>query len=148
MHRMPHTAKYIPRPALYSLVIAPAVIAVAPSVPAGAKLAANPIVGCTIIPYAIQKPPIRRSASIRLHSLGGHHDITNSHRKCQIRRMGKCSRSTIPLCLQDTDRYLRMHRKTGSSVASEQLHNTQQSSMNVYIHRAWLHRTPQLRLRS
>ena len=65
MHRMPHTAKYIPSPALYSLVIEPAIVAVAPSVPLGAKLAAKPIVGCTMIPYAIQKPPIIRRNVIR-----------------------------------------------------------------------------------
>ena len=58
-HIIPHTRKYIPKPALYSRVIAPAAAAVMPfdASSAGAKLAARPKEGCTDTPYEIQKPP-------------------------------------------------------------------------------------------
>lgn len=63
-HRIPHTAKYIPRPALYCLDDAPAIAAVTPleASAAGAKLAARPNVGWTAIPYEIQNPPLVEEA--------------------------------------------------------------------------------------
>lgn len=59
MHNIPQTAKYIPSPALYARVAAPTDAANSGSVPGGAKLAANPIEGCTMIPYAVQNPPAK-----------------------------------------------------------------------------------------
>ena len=67
---IPQTTKYVPRPALYDCDAAPDAAAVMLFVASAAveKLAANPIEGWMMIPYAVQKPPNdkrKRGGSVR-----------------------------------------------------------------------------------